>query len=191
MSILKTFGKVARIIIGLAYLLIGSCIIIFGVANGVNLGLDTISGLVFIVSTGLLGVVIINGGIKKLRDPTLEKHYASMLPEDIEKEKKKSRRNSIGCLIVIVFIIFIIISTSYLEIKAKGDAESFCAPINIGDPIEPVKELALTVGSNMLRTIEENEVTVGFIGIPPFSRHLCIVKSENGKITEKKYFYLD
>ena len=78
-----------------------------------------------------------------------------------------------------------------MEIKAKNDAESFCAPINIGDPIDPVKELALTVGSNMLRTIEENEVTVGFIGIPPFSRHLCIIKSENGKIIGKKYLYLD
>jgi len=114
-----------------------------------------------------------------------------MPPEDVGKEKKKSRRNSIGCLIVIVFILFIVISTSYLEIKARNDAESFCALINIGDPIEPVKELAITVGSSILRSIEENEVVVGFIGIPPFSRHLCIVKSENSKITEKEYFYLD
>ena len=89
MSILNNIEKVVRIIIGLVFLLMGSCTIIVGAANGVSEGLGTISGLALIASFGLLGAVFIIVGIKKLRDPSLEKHYSSMHPKDIEKEKQK------------------------------------------------------------------------------------------------------
>jgi hypothetical protein len=71
---------------------------------------------------------------------------------------------------------------AYLEHRASTSAEDFCRKAVVGAPLAGVAEAAKSAGERLLRRVTDDEVQVGFIGLPPFSRHLCVVKAEKGTI---------
>lgn len=103
--------------------------------------------------------------------------------------KKTSKLTPIR--IAIAAILIIIAGIYYLEYRAESSAKAFCDATSVGTPIDKVAEAAKGKGTDMLRRIQPESVTVGFTGLPPFSRHLCTVEAEGGKVTNARYLYLD
>ena len=85
--------------------------------------------------------------------------------------------------IAIAAILVIVGGIQYLEYRAESSAKAFCDAASVGTPIDKVAEAATGKGTDMLRRIHAESVTVGFTGLPPFSRHLCTVEAEGGKVT--------
>jgi hypothetical protein len=94
-------------------------------------------------------------------------------------------------VIVLALVSGVLVWAWRAERGAEIDARSFCADVAIGSPIADVAHAARTAGDDRLRRIGEQSITVGYTGIPPFSRHLCDIRAGNGKVAAKKYVYLD
>lgn len=58
-------------------------------------------------------------------------------------------------------------------------------------PIASVAARARDTGERMLRRIEPEKVTVGFTGLPPYSRHFCTVEAPTGIVARAIYSTLD
>jgi hypothetical protein len=78
-----------------------------------------------------------------------------------------------------------------IDMRAESQAKSFCARFAVGGPLAAVVAAAATEGESRLRRIDKNEVSVGFTGITPLDRHLCVVEGENGVVKRVRYVYLD
>jgi hypothetical protein len=52
-------------------------------------------------------------------------------------------------------------------------------------------ELAQTVGEDRLRFAFDEYFTVGFTGMPPFSRHMCHVHYQGAQVTATEYVLMD
>jgi hypothetical protein len=103
--------------------------------------------------------------------------------------KTTFRRAPIG--IAIGAILIIIAGIHYLEYRAESSAKAFCDAALVGTPTEDVAAAARGKGTDMLRRIKPDSVTVGFTGLPPYSRHFCETEAVDGKVTKAKYLYLD
>lgn len=77
------------------------------------------------------------------------------------------------------------------EDKAESRAREFCDSIAIGDSFSAVTEKAMSVGEDNLRIVNTDSIMVGFTGIPPFSRHTCEIRNDEGLVGEKQYYYID
>lgn len=84
----------------------------------------------------------------------------------------------------------------YHEPIAKKNAEDFCASIKIGQSIDGIQEHAVEIGVKKQfakwRTNSDGskEMLVIFVGGPPFSRHICVIKATN-VVVNAEYQYLD
>ncbi len=94
-------------------------------------------------------------------------------------------------IIAFISIFALIIWGGLLEDGAESQAKEFCGAVLIGDSFLETVEKAKTAGEDRLRLIGKESITVGFTGIPPFSRHLCEITRSGDEIGEKRYFYLD
>jgi hypothetical protein len=79
----------------------------------------------------------------------------------------------------------------YLQFRAESQARAFCDTAKTGMPIGPVAANARQTGERLLRRVEAEKVTVGFTGLPPYSRHFCTVEAQAGMITRASYSTLD
>lgn len=77
------------------------------------------------------------------------------------------------------------------EYQAENDARAFCNSVSVGERFAPLVERARAVGDDQLRIVRETSVIVGFMGIPPFSRHACEVTSTNDVVDGKRYIHID
>ena len=94
-------------------------------------------------------------------------------------------------LIVLSIIVGLIVWGGLLEDGAESRASQFCDSIAVGSPYAEGEKRAKESGEDRLRIISQNSFTVGFTGIPPFSRHLCEVTRDGEIVSEKHYIYLD
>jgi hypothetical protein len=84
----------------------------------------------------------------------------------------------------------------YREPIAKQQALDFCGTIKIGQSIEGIAERAIESGAEtrlakwIVDPSEVRVMNVTFIGMPPFSRHICSIKAD-ANVTSAKYEYLD
>ena len=84
----------------------------------------------------------------------------------------------------------------YREPIAKAQALEFCAKVKAGQSPDSIAELAIASGAEarLVKWIPEAEATqvmnVTYVGMPPFSRHICTVKA-NSKVISAEYLYLD
>ena len=79
----------------------------------------------------------------------------------------------------------------HVERVAEDEAMAFCDGIQVGSPLDDVAARAREAGDERLRRIGPDSITVGFTGIPPFSRHLCAARAEKGMVVAARYVYLD
>ena len=79
------------------------------------------------------------------------------------------------------------------EPRAKAAAEAFCAATAIGESTDALQKRAQAAEPFMLlpKGKVQNELMVMFMGMPPYSRHLCKVSLRDGKVVQKDYQYLD
>ena len=78
-----------------------------------------------------------------------------------------------------------------LEAGAQADARAFCGRFPVGSPFAVVAAAARDAGDPRHRMIRPNEISIAYIGMPPFSRHVCVVESESGKVAKASYVHVD
>ena len=94
-------------------------------------------------------------------------------------------------LLAVVALIVLGIYFGYREASAESQARAFCEEIEPGSELATVENAVEGVGEDRLRLRYEGYLTVGFTGIPPFSRHLCNVYHDGRIVTSAQYRYLD
>ncbi len=75
--------------------------------------------------------------------------------------------------------------------RAEIQAKEFCNGVTLESSFAEVAETAKTVGDDHLRSISEDLILVGFTGIPPFSRHACVIRGGKDGVESKRYVHLD
>jgi len=109
-----------------------------------------------------------------------------------ENEAGASRRSGLAPLGFGLAVLALVVGAiQYLEFSAESSAKAFCAPSLVGTPLADVARAAQQEGSGPLRHILADSVTVGYTGLPPFSRHLCTVTGKGGTVVDVRYSYLD
>ena len=93
--------------------------------------------------------------------------------------------------IALVLVAGVLTWSWWVEQTAQTSAREFCDAVIVGSSFAEVAETAKTVGEDRLRLIREESIFIGFTGVPPFSRHACEVRGEEGKVVTTEYVYLD
>lgn len=78
-----------------------------------------------------------------------------------------------------------------VEANAEAKARAFCDRFPIGSSLADVATAARDAGDARHRMIRAAEISIAYIGVPPFSRHVCAFTGESGRVTEVRYVYLD
>ena len=78
-----------------------------------------------------------------------------------------------------------------VEYRAEMHARAFCERFPIGTSMQDVTKAAASEGDPALRVLLSDHIAIGYTGITPSSRHLCLVDSEAGKVTLTTYGYMD
>ena len=79
----------------------------------------------------------------------------------------------------------------FVEADAKQKAHAFCERFPVGSALADVAAAAADVGDKRHRVIRANDVSIAFVGVPPFSRHVCTFDGQSGKVTRARYLHLD
>lgn len=82
-------------------------------------------------------------------------------------------------------------SCTYLESSAASKAKTFCKRFPPGSYMADVAYAARNEGDARHRSMGLEEISIAHIGIPPFSRHMCIYTGESGRVSKARYAYLD
>lgn len=75
--------------------------------------------------------------------------------------------------------------------QAKDNAAAFCGRFAGGSPMAAVTKSAQDEGDRRHRRIRDDQVMVVYIGALPFSRHICTISGQGGKVTEARVSHLD
>ena len=78
-----------------------------------------------------------------------------------------------------------------VESNAEANARAFCGRFPMGSPLADVAAAARDAGDPKYRMIRAGEISIAYIGVPPFSRHVCAFEGESGKVTKVRYVHLD
>ncbi len=96
---------------------------------------------------------------------------------------------------ILLFILYIAFGM-YRERVAKPQAMAFCASVKAGDPTDGLLERAIKGGADERLTRwtgapgGKRALRAVFVGLPPFSRHMCSVKATD-KVVSTEYIYRD
>jgi hypothetical protein len=90
---------------------------------------------------------------------------------------------STGVTLVVISVL-VIGGTFFLEHRAEAKAKAFCSRFTIGgdfnQAIEAVSESGVPHG--VYERSNEKTVYVQYMGVPPFSVHICFIDGVGGKI---------
>lgn len=84
----------------------------------------------------------------------------------------------------------------YREPIAKKQAMDFCSTVKVGQSIEGIQERAIESGAvkhfaKWTKQVDGSQMMpVIFVGMPPFSRHICSIKATT-TVVSAEYGYLD
>ena len=97
--------------------------------------------------------------------------------------------------IVLVFALFAGYGF-YAEHSAKTKAAAMCASIKPGQDPAPLLNRAIADGASDFQTrwgkmSGLDTLFITYVGLPPFSRHMCLVQAKNGRVLSAKQSYLD
>lgn len=79
----------------------------------------------------------------------------------------------------------------FVEADAEAKARAFCERFPPGSPLANVEAAARDAGDPRHRMIRAGEISIAYIGVPPFSRHVCTFEGQSGKVTGSRYVYVD
>jgi hypothetical protein len=82
-------------------------------------------------------------------------------------------------------------AVSVVESGAEAKARAFCSRFPLGSSLTDVAAAARDAGDPKHRLIRAGEISIAYIGVPPFSRHVCAFEGESGKVTKARYVHLD
>ncbi len=77
----------------------------------------------------------------------------------------------------------------YAEIRAEAKAKAFCSRFTVGGDFNEAIEA--TNASGVYHRVGEKAAFVMYMGVPPFSRHMCVIDGAEGKITRLRQVHLD
>ena len=97
--------------------------------------------------------------------------------------------------IVLVFAVFLGYGF-FAENSAKKKSTAMCASIAPGQNPSPLRDQALADGASDTWTRwgkvdGVDTLFITYVGLPPFSRHMCLVQAKDGKVVSAKLIYLD
>ncbi len=78
-----------------------------------------------------------------------------------------------------------------VEDDAQTNARAFCQRFPVGSSITDVGTAAAETGDARHRIVSADQVVIAFVGVPPFSRHVCIHEGRSGKVTATRYLHVD
>ena len=93
--------------------------------------------------------------------------------------------------VLLAVLIGLAAGVGVLEAEAQADARAFCDRFPVGSPFAAVAAAARDAGDRRHRMIRDSEVSIAYIGMPPFSRHVCILKNESGRVAKASYVHVD
>jgi hypothetical protein len=109
------------------------------------------------------------------------------------KALKKALKFALG---LAAFFLLYLAYGMYQEPRAETKAKAFCASVKVGDATDPLVERALAEGSEPAFTKwrqvapDERQLMVIFVGLPPFSRHICDIRAAS-RVLHAQYRHLD
>lgn len=113
---------------------------------------------------------------------------------------KKVLKVALGLLGAWVLLLIVYMAYGmYQEPRAEAKARSFCASVKVGDSAEDLVPRALAEGSLAtftkwtplaVRSPDERQLLVIFVGLPPFSRHVCEIRATS-HVLDAHYTHLD
>jgi len=77
------------------------------------------------------------------------------------------------------------------ERNAEERAREFCYEFPVGSPYADAEIAARVSGDPRHRLIQADEISIAYIGLPPFSRHVCTLKGASGQVIDARYAHLD
>ena len=97
--------------------------------------------------------------------------------------------------IILVFTIFAGYGF-FAERSAKTKSAAFCSSIKLGQNPAPLFDLAIADGASDMqtrwgKTEGLDTLFVTYVGLPPFSRHMCLIQAKDGRVVSVKQSYLD
>ena len=96
------------------------------------------------------------------------------------------------CLVFAIFAAY----GYYAERSAAKKATEMCASILPSSDPSVLRDIAIAEGASDFQTHWGkvnglDTLFITFVGLPPFSRHICLVTAKNGRVISAKQSYLD
>lgn len=93
--------------------------------------------------------------------------------------------------LILALPIMLVVWVRYVEDDAQANARAFCQRFPVGSSIADVATAAAETGDDRHRIVSADQVVIAFIGVPPFSRHVCIHEGRSGEVTSTRYLHVD
>ena len=110
----------------------------------------------------------------------------------------KKFARGLGKAAIAVTLLFLVFSGYgyFAERSASQKAEAMCASVEVGQRAVDLRERAIRDGASESQTrwikLDGMETLfITYIGLPPFSRHMCLVQSQNGSVVSVRLSRLD
>jgi hypothetical protein len=104
----------------------------------------------------------------------------------------------LGKVILAICLVFGIFAAYgyFAERSASKKATAMCRSITPGSGSSALRDLAISDGASDFQTrwskVEGvDTLFITYVGLPPFSRHMCLVTAKNGRVISAKQSYLD
>ncbi len=81
----------------------------------------------------------------------------------------------------------------FAEYRAEANAKAFCSRFTVGGDFNKAVE-AVTASGGPHHTYEssgEKTAYISYMGVPPFSRHICFIDGVRGKIIRLRQVHFD
>jgi hypothetical protein len=101
------------------------------------------------------------------------------------------RRLAKWVAVLVAIPIAAIAGIEVVEYRAEMHARAFCERFPIGTSMQDVTKAAASEGDPRLRVLRSDHIAIGYTGITPSSRHLCLIEGDAGKVTLTSYGYMD
>jgi hypothetical protein len=115
-------------------------------------------------------------------------------PAGVAQKLKHLVKSLLGvALVIAVFFGYV----RWVEGSARRAAESFCASATVGSLAESLPERAIELGAERryARWTDavngRSQMLAMFTGVPPFSRYICTVDAEHGRVVASNVGHLD
>jgi hypothetical protein len=93
--------------------------------------------------------------------------------------------------IAFVSLIAVVGGGVLVDSRAESLARAFCEVTEGGEGMQEVATRAGSAGDGRFRLIAEEQIRIAYLGMPPFSRHACMIHGANGKVTSVEYVRMD